>query len=220
MSKILVTGANRGIGLEICRQLLAQQQAVIAVCRQASAELKALDLQCLEGFDLAQDDSLTQLKTALAGENLLAMINNAGLMERTPLEALDFDACRRQLEVNTFGPLRVVLACLEQLQPGGKILMVTSRMGSIGDNSSGSAYGYRMSKAALNMATVSLAHDLKDRQIAVGLVHPGYVRTQMTGFSGHLDPHESAAGILARLQELNLQTSGTFWHVHGDVLPW
>lgn len=222
MSTILVTGANRGIGLEIARQLLQRGDTVIAVCRQASAELKALDLRCIEGLDLAQDDAVAGLKAALDGVQLDAVINNAGLLESTPFDASGFDyaACRRQFEVNTLGPLRVIEACRSNLQPGGKVLMVTSRMGSIADNSSGGAYGYRMSKAALNMASISLVHDLKPAGIAVGLVHPGYVRTGMTGFSGHIEPAESASGIIARLDQLNADTSGSFWHVTGEALPW
>lgn len=222
MSVILVTGANRGIGLEIARQLQQRGDSVIAVCRQASAELKALNLQCIEGIDVGSDKALEALRTALTGVQLDGLINNAGRLENTPLETsgLDYAACRRQFEVNTLGPLRVFEACRTALKNGSKVLMVTSRMGSIADNTSGGAYGYRMSKAALNMASVSLAQDLKAEGIAVGLVHPGYVRTEMTGFSGQIEPAESARGIIARLDLLNHETSGGFWHVNGESLPW
>lgn len=93
-------------------------------------------------------------------------------------------------------------------------------MGSIGDNGSGGHYGYRMSKAALNMAGVSLAHDLRPRGIAVAILHPGYVRTDMTGGGGHIDPPEAARGLLQRLDELTLESTGSFWHANGERLPW
>lgn len=220
MSTYLVTGANRGIGLEICRQLLALGHQVIATCRQASEELQALELQIITGIRVGEADAADKLRAALGDTPLDGVINNAGLLERTVLSALDFESIERQMQVNAYGPLRVVVACLPNLSAGGKILMITSQMGSITDNGSGGHYGYRMSKAALNMAGVSLAHDLKSRQIAVGLMHPGYVRTDMTGHQGHLTPEESASGILARLEALSLETTGQFWHVNGQPLPW
>jgi NAD(P)-dependent dehydrogenase (short-subunit alcohol dehydrogenase family) len=94
-------------------------------------------------------------------------------------------------------------------------------MGSIADNTSGSSYGYRMSKVALSMAGKSLAHDLKLRGIAVAILHPGLVQTRMTGFtSGGITPEESVKGLLARIDELTLENTGTFWHANGEVLPW
>jgi NAD(P)-dependent dehydrogenase (short-subunit alcohol dehydrogenase family) len=93
-------------------------------------------------------------------------------------------------------------------------------MGSLGDNTSGGRYGYRMSKAAVNMAGVSLARDLEERGIAVALVHPGYVRTQMTRNNGIIDPPEAASGIIARIDELNMASTGSFWHSNGELLPW
>jgi len=106
------------------------------------------------------------------------------------------------------------------LGSGSKIAIITSRMGSVADNTSGSMYGYRMSKAAVNMAGVSLARDLKGRGIAVALLHPGYVRTDMTGGNGFIDAPEAASGLIARIDELSLETSGGFWHSNGDPLPW
>ena len=136
------------------------------------------------------------------------------------MENLDFDSIQRQFQVNAVGPLRIVSAVLPVLSKNSKIIMITSRRGSITDNTSGSSYGYRMSKAALNMASVSLAHDLKEKGIALGIVHPGYVKTDMTSHSGHIEPAESAQGILKRVEELNLENSGTFWHSNGEKLPW
>lgn len=137
------------------------------------------------------------------------------------LENLDFDSIREQFEVNALGALRVTHALLPKLKPGAKIVLMTSRMGSIGDNTSGSSYGYRMSKVALAMAGKSLALDLKPRGIAVAILHPGLVQTRMTNFSsGGITPEQSVKGLLARIDQLTLENSGTFWHANGEVLPW
>ncbi len=127
---------------------------------------------------------------------------------------------RRQFEVNSLGPLRVTAALRGNLGQGSKVAIVTSRMGSIEDNTSGGRYGYRMSKAAVNMAGRSLANDLKDRGVAVAILHPGFVRTEMTGHQGLIDPPESAAGLIARIDELTLETTGGFWHANGEIIPW
>jgi NAD(P)-dependent dehydrogenase (short-subunit alcohol dehydrogenase family) len=133
---------------------------------------------------------------------------------------MDFDRMRRQFEVNSLGPLRVTYALLPNLDEGSKVVIITSRMGSIGDNTSGSRYGYRMSKAAVNIAGVSLSHDLRPRGIAVAILHPGFVRTEMTNHQGLIDAPESAAGLLQRINELTMETSGSFWHANGERLPW
>lgn len=218
MSKVLVTGTNRGIGLELCKQLKSKGDEVIAVCRKASKEIVDIADLVIEQIDVASDECVEKLSKALVGHSLDIVINNAGLLEGTALE--DTNAMLRQFQVNTLGPLRVVRACLPFLKKGSRILNVTSRMGSIEDNTSGGSYGYRMSKAALNIVSVSLAHDLKEKGIAVGLVHPGYVKTDMTGHLGHILPEESAVGILGRLEELTLETAGTFKHANGETLPW
>jgi NAD(P)-dependent dehydrogenase (short-subunit alcohol dehydrogenase family) len=116
--------------------------------------------------------------------------------------------------------LLITQALLGNLDEGSKVGIITSRMGSIADNDSGGSYGYRMSKAAVNAAGKSLAIDLKPRGIAVGILHPGWVRTDMTGRNGLIDANESAKGLLARMDELNLDNTGTFWHANGELLPW
>ena len=130
------------------------------------------------------------------------------------------DSVRRQFEVNALGPLRVTCSLIPALRNGAKIALLTSRMGSIADNESGGSYGYRMSKAALNAAGVSLAKDLSSRGIAVAILHPGYVKTDMTGPSALIDAEESVAGLLDRIDQLNLENSGSFWHMNGELLPW
>lgn len=220
MARALITGANRGIGLAMARQLKERGDEVIAAVRQSSDELKALGVRIEEGVDVASDEAVRSLKERLGDARIDVLVCNAGVLERVSLDELDLESCRRQFEVNALGPLRVVHALLPNLGEGSKIALITSRMGSIADNTSGGHYGYRMSKAALNMAGVSLAHDLKGRGIAVAILHPGFVRTRMTGGSGQLEPEESARGLIARMDELTLETSGGFWHQSGERLPW
>jgi len=136
------------------------------------------------------------------------------------LADLDVDRIRRQFEVNSLGPLRVTAALRGNFDKGSKVAIVTSRMGSIEDNTSGGRYGYRMSKVAVNMAGRSLAHDLEEAGVAVVVLHPGFVRTDMTGRQGLIDPPESAAGLIARIDELSLETTGTFRHTNGETIPW
>ena len=219
MATVLVTGGNRGIGLELCRQLAARGDDVIAVCRGSSPELEASGVEVHEGVEVTDDAAVAKLGTALDGRAIDVLINCAGILTRESLDELDFDQIRRQFEVNAIGPLRVTAALLSNLGEGAKVAIITSRMGSIEDNTSGSRYGYRMSKAAVNMVGRSLAHDLKERGIAVVLLHPGMVATEMTGRQG-IAPAEAAANLIARIDALNMDQTGTFWHANGDPLPW
>lgn len=224
MSTILVTGANRGIGLELVRRLRERGDEVIAACRRASDELRATGARVVDGIDVASDDGVQALSRAVGDTKLDVLVNNAGLLEPDGLAKLDVEGIRRQFEVNALGPLRVTAALQGQVRDGGKIALVTSRMGSIADNGSGGSYGYRMSKAALNMAGVSLARDLASRKIAVVLLHPGMVATDMTARfgspSGMQRPDETASKLVARIDELTLDRSGTFVHANGETLPW
>jgi NAD(P)-dependent dehydrogenase (short-subunit alcohol dehydrogenase family) len=221
MGTVLVTGANRGIGLEFCRQLKGRGDRVIGVCRQPSSELEALDVRIEPGIDLTSETAIGELVERLAGLPLDGLILNAGLLESMSLDSLDPQSIRRQFEVNALGPLLLTRALLPLLQPGSKLALITSRMGSIDDNSSGGSYGYRMSKVALNMAGKSLAVDLKPRGIAVAILHPGLVRTRMVAFNPQgIPPQQSVEGLLARIDALTLATSGSFWHANGEVLPW
>jgi NAD(P)-dependent dehydrogenase (short-subunit alcohol dehydrogenase family) len=221
MTTFLVTGANRGIGLEFCRQLRERGDQVIAACRLPSPELEALGVRVESGVDLTSEAAIASLVERLGGERIDGLILNAGLLEANSLDTLDPESVRRQFEVNALGPLRLTRALLDQLEAGGKVALITSRMGSIDDNSSGGSYGYRMSKVALNMAGKSLAIDLKPRGIAVAILHPGLVRTRMVAFNPQgIEPAEAVRGLLARVDALTLATSGTFWHANGEVLPW
>lgn len=222
MSTVLITGANRGIGLALTRRFHQRGDQVIAVCRRASDELDGLGVRVEADVDVTAGDSLAALRRRLDDVSIDILINNAGVMRRTSFDDIEdeLDACRLQFEVNSLAPLRVTRALEDRLAPDARVAIVTSRMGSIGDNDSGGHYGYRMSKAAVNMAGVSMAHELKPRGIAVVLLHPGYVRTDMTGNTGHIDTSESATGLIQRIDELTLDTTGTFWHANGERLEW
>ncbi|MFW5924952.1 MAG: SDR family oxidoreductase [Myxococcota bacterium] len=220
MANIVITGANRGIGLELARQLAGRGDEVIAVCRTPSEELEALGVRIEPGVDVTSDEAVRELEKKLDGLPIDVLLLNAGILGRDGLDDLDLDEVRRQIEVNAIGPLRVAAALRGHLGEGSKIAIITSRMGSIADNTSGGYYGYRMSKAAVNMAGVSLAHDLKDRGVAVGILHPGFVATRMTGNRGTVQPADAAAQLIARIDELSLESTGSFRHANGESLPW
>ena len=217
---ILITGAKRGIGLALCKQYQQRGATVFAVCRHASPELESLGVRIVSGIDISHPASVPALRDSLANVKLDVVINNAGILRNEVLGDLDYDSIMQQFQVNALGPLRIAEALLPQLEPGAKIALITSRMGSIADNTSGGRYGYRMSKCALNIAGVSLAHDLKAREIAVGLFHPGLVGTDMIGGTGDVTPDEAALRLTTRIDELNMNNSGSFWHANGESLPW
>jgi len=219
MSKILVTGANRGIGLELCKQLSHRGDEIIAVCRNSSADLQSLNVRVIADIDVSEPGSIEQLREQLGNQKLDWLLNNAGILAVETLDSLNFETIEQQFRVNAMGPLRVTSALSGNLSNGSKVGIITSRMGSVEDNTSGSYYGYRMSKAAVNMAGVCLAHDLKKQGIAVALLHPGMVATEMTGRQG-ISPTESVNGLIQRMDELEISQSGGFWHANGERLPW
>ncbi len=219
MAVVLVTGCNRGIGLEISRQYHARGDSVIGVCRQSNDELEKLGIRVIDGIDVSIADDIEKLAAAIADEPIDVLLNNAGIGRWDQFDTIDFDSMLLQYKVNTLGPLRVTKALQKNLREGSKVGIVSSRVGSLADNGSGNNYGYRCSKAAVNMVGVNLHHDLSPKGIAVALLHPGYVATDMTG-GGGISPVESAAGLIERLDELNLDNSGGFWHAESYALPW
>jgi NAD(P)-dependent dehydrogenase (short-subunit alcohol dehydrogenase family) len=220
VATVCITGANRGIGAELARLYQARGDTVVAACRVPPGGPTTPGVEVVSGVDVTDDGGVTRLAEALDGRTVDVLVNNAGVLSDESLDDLDFDRMRRQFEVNSLGPLRVTAALRANLGRGSKIAIITSRMGSIDDNTSGGRYGYRMSKAAVNMAGRSLAHDLKNAGVAVVILHPGFVRTDMTGHQGLVDPAESAVGLIARIDELSLETSGSFVHANGEPLPW
>jgi NAD(P)-dependent dehydrogenase (short-subunit alcohol dehydrogenase family) len=219
MAQVLLTGCNRGIGLELCRQYNARGDDVIGVCRNSSAELGELGIRVIDGVDVAEDSSVAGLAEKLDGIVLNILINNAGILRRDTFDTVNYDEMIEQFNVNSIGPLRVVRALRDNLGKGAKIGIITSRVGSIEDNGSGKYYGYRCSKAAANMIGKNLQHDLEPAGIAIALLHPGYVATGMTDGQG-ISSKDSATGLIARMDELSLKNSGRFWHAEGYDLPW
>jgi NAD(P)-dependent dehydrogenase (short-subunit alcohol dehydrogenase family) len=221
MAFSVVTGANRGIGLALTALLREKGHSVLAACRNSSPELDALGAQIASGVDVSDDEGIARLRAAVGERTVDLLINNAGILVwGDSLGSLDVEGIRRQFEVNALAPLRVTQALRPSLRKGSKVAFITSRMGSIADNSSGGAYGYRMSKAALNMAGKSLAEDLKGEGIAVAILHPGMVKTDMIRGHGQVEPADAAAGLLARIEALTVATTGGFWHQNGESLPW
>jgi NAD(P)-dependent dehydrogenase (short-subunit alcohol dehydrogenase family) len=219
VATVLVTGANRGIGLQLCKQFDARGDEVIAVCRESTDELAALGVRVIDGIDVGNGDAVETLREELDGQPIDVLVNNAGILLRDAFGDIDYDAMAEQYRVNTLGPLRVTEALVGNLQRGSRVAIITSRVGSIEDNGSGGNYGYRASKAAVNMIGTNLKHELLPRGIAVALLHPGLVATDMTGGTG-IDPADSARGLIERIDELTLANTGGFWHAEGYALPW
>jgi NAD(P)-dependent dehydrogenase (short-subunit alcohol dehydrogenase family) len=215
----LITGCNRGIGLQLATQLDARGDKVIGACRSSNDELSKLGIEIIEDVDVANGDSVANLRTNLADQPIDVLINNAGILLRDEFGSINYEDMSKQFEVNTLGPLRVVEALRDNLSEGSKVAIVSSRVGSIADNGSGGYYGYRASKTAVNQVGMNLMHDLKPLGIAVGLLHPGLVATEMTNGQG-ISAAESASGLIQRIDELNMENTGGFWHAEGYVLPW
>ncbi|MDX1609429.1 MAG: SDR family oxidoreductase [Halofilum sp. (in: g-proteobacteria)] len=221
---IVITGANRGIGLELTRLFRERGDDVYALCRSAGDELTATGAHVIDGIDVTDPDSLGAGASRIDAPRIDVLANVAGILSQESFDELaGADALTRvrdQFEVNALGPLHVTRALADRLGEGSKLVLVTSRMGSIGDNDSGGSYGYRMSKAALNAAGKSLSIDLAARGVAVGILHPGFVKTDMTGHQGHVEPAEAAAMLAERIDELNADNAGRFLHANGEELPW
>lgn len=218
---IVITGANRGIGLALAEYSHNLGYKVYGVCRNYSNDLVNVAEMVIDDINLSEDNDYERLKQELKGVKIDILINNAGIMRRSSLSSLNYEDIMDEYYINAIAPLKVTEILLDNISQGGKIGLITSRMGSIADNTSGGRYGYRMSKAALNAAGKSLAFDLKPRNISVGIFHPGYVQTDMTGNTGDITSDIAAKRILNLItHNLNITSSGTFWHSNGTVLPW
>jgi NAD(P)-dependent dehydrogenase (short-subunit alcohol dehydrogenase family) len=221
---VLVTGANRGLGLEFVRQIVDRGDTVIATCRdpQSAPELAATGAQ-VETVDVGETEDLRALASRLEGRAIDLLINNAGMgVGGRAFHEEDFDGLARFFEVNAIAPMRLSQLLLDNLRAGrGKtIVNVTSKMGSIDDNTSGGAYGYRGSKAALNMLTKSMALDLRREGIQAIVIHPGWVATDMGGSAAPLSTPDSVKGMLAVVDGLGPEQSGHFFDYSGAELPW
>lgn len=224
MNTVVITGANRGIGLSFAKMYKKFGYQVFALCRKTSSELDLLKVNVIEGIDLSDANVGALIQEKLAGVDINLLINNAGILQNEILGDIDYQSIADQFSVNAMGPLRVTEALIDNMRTDkqglARVALITSRMGSVEDNTSGGRYGYRMSKAALNIAGVSLAHDLKSKNIVVGIFHPGLVATDMIGGHGDISPDEAAERLDKRIYALNPKNSGGFWHSNGEKLPW
>lgn len=226
MPTVLVVGADRGIAHALSRQLNERGNTVIAACLAGNDELAAAGVRVEGGVDVTSQASVDALAARLTAEGvkLDAVFHVAGVLGLDELGSIDYDDIRRQLEINTIGPLRTIEAVRDLLHDGSKVGIVTSRVGSLADNSSGGMYAYRISKAAANMVALNLHHDLSKRGISVLALHPGMVATDLTkdypGDYDYITPDQAAEGLIADLDALTPETSGRFQHSNGTFLPW
>jgi NAD(P)-dependent dehydrogenase (short-subunit alcohol dehydrogenase family) len=226
MPSVLITGANRGLGLEFARQYAAAGWRVFATCRDP-ARAKALrdvtgDLR-LCALDVGDFVAIDVLARALA-EPLDILVNNAGVYGPEPqtLDSLDYAGWAETFRVDCMAPIRMSQAFLGHVEKSRRktIVAITSKMGSIADNGSGEAYIYRTGKAALNMAFKSLAVDLASRGIVAAVIHPGWVKTDMGGPGALISASESVSGMRDVIDRLTLEDSGRFWSYDGEEIPW
>lgn len=223
--RVVITGANRGIGLELARQCATRGDEVFAGVRDPE---RAGDLRAVQGrlsihrCDVTDDATVRAFAAAVEGPIDL-VVDNAGVTGKMQsLEDLDLDDVKRTFDVDALGPIRVSRAFLPHLRRGGgkKLVHVSTGMASIADNTSGGAYAYRMAKAALNMASRSMAHDLRGEGIVSVVINPGWVKTDMGGPSAPTPVEDSVRGILARIDALRLEDSGSFLDWKGGTWPW
>jgi NAD(P)-dependent dehydrogenase (short-subunit alcohol dehydrogenase family) len=224
MAHVLVTGAARGIGLALVQAHIARGDQVLATCRAPSPELAASGARVVDAVELTEATGVDRILAAVGDRALDRVLLNAGVLRTESLADLPAEGAaesiRDQFEVNALAPLRLAAALRGKLARGARIGFLTSRMGSIADNGSGGYYGYRMSKAALNAGARSLAIDLAAQDALVFLLHPGFVRTGMTGGRGEITPAQAAEGLMTRMDTLTAAHSGSFWHANGSPLPW
>ena len=232
MPSILITGANRGIGLELTRQFVAEQWQVHACCRSPE---NARDLMKLahqhQGqvnvhvLDVTNDNQRQILADQLMGQTIDILLNNAGIdggWSEQHFGHVNIANWQAALQINTIAPLQMMQAFMPHVSQSQRKIManISSKMGSIADNSSGGSYSYRSSKAALNMVTMSVARDLADREICVVALHPGWVRTDMGGPNADLSVEQSASILKQHLLGLSLADSGRFIDIDGTDIPW
>ncbi len=227
----LVTGANRGLGLEFVRQYAEAGWKTTAACRspKSAKELKALqerhpDRIAILALDVTDAESVRGAAAQLRGEPVDLLLNNAGVggPPAQRIGSFDYAAWMRVLDANVLGPARVIEAFVDNVSNGRdrRIVTLTSRMGSIADNSSGGSYAYRSSKAGVNAVMKSFAIDLAPRGITCVVVHPGWVRTDMGGSGGKLAPAESVKSLRALIESLEPGDAGKFFNYDGEPLPW
>lgn len=216
----VITGSNRGIGLALAQHYAKSGYTITGICRTATPELNQIADRVIDNVDLTQANDIAQIAAILENQPIDLLLNVAGVMHWETLDKLDVSVVRQQMEVNAIAPLLLTAALTHHFAPQAKVIFLTSRLGSLADNASGKGYGYRMSKAALNMAAKTLAIDLAPQGIAVGILHPGSVKTSLNQLGGEIEVAAAVNGLTQRIDELTLATSGIFQHQSGTTLAW
>ncbi len=222
---VLITGANRGIGLALAKKFHQQGYQVIATAREPkkAEALNQLGVR-VEQLDIANQVSINALKTKLRNQPIDILLNNAGVMGHGTrnFEDLKIDKLARTFEVNSLGALRVIQTLMPNLQKGSKktIASVSSRMGSIEENTTGGGLGYRASKSALNSFNKSLSIEFADLGYVFVVLHPGWVRTDMTSSKATFSPEESAIKLFQVVTKLNKSDNGKFYDLYGQEVAW
>lgn len=221
MATICITGPNRGIGLELARQYRNRGDDVLAVVRVPTPDVSATGAEIFSGVDVSDEQSVGRLARELAGRKIDVLIHNAGIFrDRNGLKDMKLDAVREEIEVNTMGPLVIAKQLSPLIADGGKLAIVSSNLGSIANAQRPSGYGYNISKAGANMIGKMLSLELAPRQIAVLLLHPGWVATDMTDYEGPVTAPESAAGLIREIDGLTMDSTASFRTWDGQTLPW
>ncbi len=211
MKHVVISGCNRGIGLELARVFRNNGYLVTGICRQKGE----WDGDCIEGVDVTDCDSFKKISF---DSKIDYYIHNSGVLKSDHWSEMNWKDISFQFEVNSVGPLKMTHALMPFFKEKAVLGYITSRMGSIADNTSGGQYGYRMSKTALNAAIKSLAIDFEGK-FSVGLLHPGYVQTDMTGKRGNITPLQSAEMLFTQINKIH-DRHGRFFHANGEELPW
>lgn len=210
----------------MAEQVAARGDGVFAACFGDGGGWREKKVTVLPGIDITSDAAVANMVKMLSKDDAVldVVVHVAGVLGLDELGKIDFNDVRRQIEINTLGPLRAIQAVLGRLAPTAKVGIITSRVGSLADNSSGGMYAYRVSKCAANMVGLNLHHDLSKRGIAVLMLHPGMVATDLTkdfpGDHKYIQPGEAAAGLIRNMDRLTLESSGKFQHSNGEYLPW
>jgi len=224
---VLITGANRGLGLEFVRQYAIDNYEVIACSRKINKKDDLHKLQVkfknisIYKLDVANFSSIDQFAKSLKSP-IDILINNAGVYPDSSIDHINYDTWLEAFKINTLAAFKMTKAFLPHLKKSHlkKVASLTSKMGSIDDNSGGGEYLYRSSKTALNMVMKSLSIDLKPYDLALITLHPGWVRTDMGGPNGLIDADESVTGMKHQIDKLSMKTSGQFIAYDGKKIPW
>lgn len=231
MKTVLITGTNRGLGLELVKQFTSSGHRVIATCRNASKSLELLNLEKISNgtlelmeLDLMSDDSIDGLTALLSDREVDIFINNAGIMGLRGLEfgQITGESWLEVFRINTIAPLLVCQKIIKNINLGRdkKMFFISSRVGSIQENTGGAMYAYRSSKTALNQVVKSLSIDLLDRGISAIALHPGWVLTDMGGPNALIDASTSVSGLIEVMDQVSIKDTGNFFNYDGSMIPW